>query len=117
MHRFFLFFALIALLLTCCSRQQKFDAALWQQKGLDWWMTDVRESMVDDLLTSDTLSGMSKRQVIILLGEADEIKTDTFVYHVREKHERDIDPVYISRLIIVFDNKAYIKNYKLEQTK
>lgn len=63
----FLSVGLIALMISACDSYRSFDSNLWKQKKTDWWMDDVREKMVNDLIESDTLIGMNKTQVVGLL--------------------------------------------------
>ncbi|GAB5526843.1 MAG: hypothetical protein Roseis2KO_47150 [Roseivirga sp.] len=111
----FLSLALIALMISACDSDQPFDSDLWKQKGLDWWMTDVREKMVDDLVDSDTLISMSKTQVLALLGEPEsEIETE-LEYLIREKYGRDVDPEYISTLKIKFNESGQVTSSEIEK--
>lgn len=106
-------FLLLTLLLTSCNNDQPFDSEIWKHKGLDWYMTDFREVMVSDLINSDTLTGLSKTELIQLLGEPELKANNKFSYLVREKYERDIDPVYIKRLVILFDSTESVVNYQI----
>lgn len=55
--------------LFCCNQTRKFDSVIWKQKGVDWWMTDSREEMVENLIQSDTLIGHEQYAIKELLGE------------------------------------------------
>ena len=78
-------------------------------------MTDVRENMIDDLIQSDTLIGMNKEQVIELLGQPKSETETRFEYLIREKYGTDIDPEYISNLMIEFNDKGQVRNYRIEK--
>ena len=39
-------------------RDYRFKSEVWKAKGVDWWMTDVREKMVGDLIRSEILIGL-----------------------------------------------------------
>jgi outer membrane protein assembly factor BamE (lipoprotein component of BamABCDE complex) len=106
---------LTVLMISSCDSKQKFNSEEWKKKGIDWRMTDVREKMVDDLIQSDTLQGMSKEQVIELLGHPESENEDELEYLIREKYGTDIDPEYISSLIIEFDDDGQVRNYKIEK--
>jgi len=73
---------------------------------VDWWVTDVREKMVQDLLKSDTLIGLDKTTTIQLLGQPERIESHTFDYLVREKYGMNIDPIYIKYLSIEFNQSG-----------
>ena len=111
----FLIICLTVLAVSSCNSKQKFDSDEWKQTGLDWWMTDFREKMVDDLIQNDTLIGMNQEQVIELLGLPEAENKAKLEYLIREKYGSDIDPEYISNLIIEFDEKGQVRNCKIEK--
>ena len=111
----FLIICLTVLAVSSCNSKQKFDSDEWKQTGLDWWMTDFREKMVDDLIQNDTLIGMNQEQVIELLGLPESENKAKLEYLIREKYRSDIDPEYISNLIIEFDEKGQVRNCKIEK--
>ena len=78
-------------------------------------MTDIREKMVDDLIESDTLIGMNQGQVIELLGQPRSVTKTELEYLVREKYGNDIDPEYISNLVIELDNEGRVEKCKVEK--
>ena len=88
------------------DENEKFDSEIWKQKEVDWWLTDFRERMVKDLIKSDTLIGLDQSEIIELLGDPDSQGGDTaeIEYVVREKYSWDIDPDYISYLVIELDS-------------
>jgi hypothetical protein len=96
---------IIAMIAFSCNSKQEFDSKEWNRKGVDWWMTDVREKMVDDLIQNGTLIGFSKNEVIELLGQPEKNGSPEIQYLIREKYGTDIDPEYISMLTIKFDKK------------
>ena len=111
----FLIICLTVLAVSSCNSKQKFDSDEWKQTGLDWWMTDFREKMVDDLIQNDTLIGMNQEQVIELLGLPESENKAKLEYLIREKYRSDINPEYISNLIIEFDEKGQVRNCKIEK--
>jgi|TARA_B110000879_G_scaffold107925_1_gene145044 aromatic ring-opening dioxygenase catalytic subunit (LigB family) len=111
----FLIIYLTVLAVSSCNSKQEFDSDEWKQTGLDWWMTDFREKMVDDLIQNDTLIGMNQEQVIELLGLPESENKAKLEYLIREKYGSDIDPEYISNLIIEFDEKGQVRNCKIEK--
>lgn len=87
--------------------KSKFDSAKWNEKGVDWQWTDVREKMVDDLISSDTLSGMDTVQLYKLLGEPELVTDSSRMFLVREKYTTNIDPDYIKYLnVTIVNNKV-----------
>ncbi len=107
----------LAGLLTNCKNDQPFNSELWKKKGLDWQITEFREVMVSDLLNSDTLTGLSKSELIQLLGEPELVERNKFIYLVREKYDWDIDPTYIKNLVIEIDSLEGVVDYQIEQYK
>ncbi|MFT4535474.1 MAG: hypothetical protein ACI9P5_002843 [Saprospiraceae bacterium] len=97
---------LLFTILTSCNSKKDFNSQEWNEKGVDWWMTDIREKMVDDLIQSDTLIGLNKTEIIDLLGQPQKEENLEMKYLIREKYGLDIDPEYISMLTIRFDEKA-----------
>ena len=102
-------FLLVVIIGCSPNSQEKFDAMVWQQKSGDWWMTDAREKMVDDLISSDTLIDLHASEMRNLLGEPAE-SGQTVRYLIREKYSSDIDPDYISYLIIEWNNEKRVTN-------
>jgi len=104
------------LLLTGCSSRQEFNSEKWKSKPVDWWATDIRESMLDDLVQSDTLIGMDRNKVMELLGDPELNSEGTLSFLVREKYSTNIDPDYIKRLYIECDTSGIVKNCRVVQT-
>ena len=111
----FLLVSLTVIMVSSCDSRQKFDSNEWKKNRVDWWMTDVRENMVDDLIQSDTLIGLTGEQVIELLGEPKSENEVELEYLIREKYGTDIDPEYISYLLLGLDNEEKVRNYKIEK--
>lgn len=111
----FLIICLTVLAVSSCNSKQEFDSDEWKQTGLDWWITDFREKMVDDLIQNDTLIRMNQEQVIELLGLPESENKAKLEYLIREKYRSDIDPEYISNLIIEFDEKGQVRNRKIKK--
>lgn len=110
-----IFLGLTIFLFSSCNMNNEFDSNKWKQKGVDWWTTDVREKMVDNLIESNILKGMNEEQVINLLGQPEYSKSNKFEYLIREKYGYDIDPEYISNLIIEFDINGKVSDYRIEK--
>ena len=64
--------------------------------------------MVDDLLLSDTLNGMTRKEVIHLLGNPESENMNEMIYLIREKYDTDIDPTYISNLHVRLNDSGYV---------
>ena len=111
----FLIITTVFVVFSSCSGKQRFDSRIWNQNKVDWWMTDIREKIVDDLIESDTLIGMNQGQVIELLGQPRSVTKTELEYLVREKYGNDIDPEYISNLVIELDNEGRVEKCKVEK--
>ena len=110
-----LLIGLLSIMMLSCDTKQEFNSVEWKKKGLDWWMTDSREKMVDDLIQSDTLIGLTKEKVIVLLGSPESQKDLEMKYLIREKYGTDIDPEYISNLYIYLDNMGHVRSCKVKK--
>ena len=103
--------------LISCQIDEPFNSDKWKEKGVDWQLDDKRELMVNHLILSDTLIGLTQKEIVELLGEPELTENGKLKYLVREKYEWNIDPEYIKYLWIELDsNKRATKNY-VEQTK
>ena len=98
-----------------CDSKQEFNSVEWKQKGLDWWITDTREKMIDDLTQSDTLIGLTQEQVIDLLGKPESQDDSAMKYLIREKYGTDIDPEYISNLHINLSNEGHVRSIEVKK--
>lgn len=93
--------AVLLLLSSCFHKNNRpFDSVEWKNEGVDWWITDVREKMVNNLIQSDTLIGLQKEEVKELLGIPEKIDNNKLYILVREKYFTNIDPDYIKYLIV-----------------
>lgn len=106
-------FSIVALILfiISCEANKDFNSEIWKEKKVDWWMTDFREEMSNHLINSDTLLQVSKNRVVELLGIPEKESDERWEYLIREKYESDIDPVYMSYLIVEFDFNNKVKSY------
>ena len=102
-------------MISSCNSNYEFDSNKWKQNGADWWMTDVREKMIDDLIKSDTLISMNEEQIIKLLGQPESTNDGGLKYLIREKYGSNIDPEYISNLKIEFDKNGEANKCKVER--
>lgn len=118
MNNKFTFLIPFLILMSCLySCSKKFDSQRWKEKSVDWQISDVRENMIDDLINSNILYQKDANQVIDLLGEPEQIRGDFHYHLIREKNFINIDPEYISYLIIEFDGNKKVKKYYQEKTK
>lgn len=107
---------LILTLTMDCHSREKFNSENWKLKGVDWQMTDFREKMISDLIKSDTLIGINTTNIIGLLGEPDKESDEQIEYLIREKYSWDIDPDYISRLLIHLDKSGISNKCEMKKT-
>lgn len=108
MNYWILFSCLI--LFLSCQNDIPFNSEKWNEKGIDWQLSDTREKMISDLISSDTLLGMNSDEIIKLLGEPEFEKEKSLEYLIREKYSWNIDPDYIKYLIIEMNEKDITKN-------
>lgn len=99
-----LLFVLCVILMFSTSCKNSFNAAKWNEGGVDWQMSNTREKMVDDLIESDTLIGLDTNQVLTLLGKPEFTDDSTLSFLVREKYSFDIDPDYVKYLNVSIEN-------------
>jgi hypothetical protein len=109
--------SVVTLLLGCSKYDKPFNGEEWNRRGVDWWTTDVRERMIKDIIESDTLIGLRKEEVIALLGKPEKTQGNTLYIFVREKYTRDIDPDYITYLIIDLDDHEKVRGVREYKTK
>ena len=108
----------LTLLSSCYYENNKpFDSVEWNKEGVDWWITDVREKMVKDIIQSDTLIGLQKDEVIKLLGRPEKIDSNKLYIFVREKYSTNIDPDYIKYLIVELDKNENVFKVSEYRTK
>ncbi|CAH0998911.1 hypothetical protein LEM8419_00212 [Neolewinella maritima] len=112
--RWFVLLAVLAVLLGC-GRQRDFDAEQWKRVRGEALLEDGRESMVQDLLQSDTLLGKYAPEVTELLGEADIAEAGQFDYVIREQYGSDVDPEYVSFLVVRFGADRRVATYFVEE--
>jgi hypothetical protein len=91
----------------------QFESAKWKNKSLEESGHPIRIQMIDDLMKSRVLDGMSKAQVLHLLGEADNegyFKDWDMVYWLGpERSPISIDSEW---LVIRFDSEEKVLEYK-----
>ncbi|TCJ02376.1 hypothetical protein [Cytobacillus praedii] len=92
------------------EKKANFTAERWLAKS------DERVYMIDDLLSRTKLIGLSKEEVIMLLGKPDAIERfkddNTIVYYLG--NERGFISIDSEWLVIWFDNAETVLNYKVQ---
>lgn len=109
--------AAFALIITSCnphSQELKFNRAQWDDGDIEIY--PYRDAMLNDLLTTYQLKGMSYKQLTKLLGEPqrwENLNIDSPYYNIITDYGDDIDPVYTKTLIIYLNKDSIITNYKV----
>jgi hypothetical protein len=75
-----------------------------------------RDDMVDDLLKSHRLVGLSYHQLIQLLGEPSGKDSTSVSYEVKVKYDM-IDPVYLKDLLFNFNKDSIITKAEIKEWK
>ncbi|RYY36129.1 MAG: hypothetical protein EOP46_07550 [Sphingobacteriaceae bacterium] len=99
-----------ALLISACSKKQKFDRTLWKDgDGIEF---KYRNNMLDDLLQNHKIKGQTWKQVIDTLGRPQGIKGLTTYYDIDIKYD-GYPPSYIKRLFIDFNKDSVAVNTRI----
>ena len=106
-----LFILTISFFIFSC--EEKFNLQKWNEKNVDWQISDVRENMIEDLINSKVLINKDTSQILQMFGEPETKESNSFHYLVREKYGLNIDPEYVSYLAIEFDKNNKVKDYYL----
>ena len=108
-------------LLSACKYDSKFEKKKWQE--LNDMSYPYRNSMVQDLMKSYRLKGLTYRQLTSLIGEEEKnmtaISGDTnqIFYSVLTDYEWDIDPVHTITLVFNLNKDSIVTDYHLEEWK
>ncbi len=103
---------------SCEGRKLEFDRSNWNT--IVDGIYKYREQMVDDLIQNHLKKGMSRRELIELIGDPENIQmmeNNTIGYIIMEDYSRDIDPVETKTLIIQFTNDSLISDYEIQHWK
>lgn len=111
------FVLLSFLMFAACKTDVKFDSEQWNDKAVDWQITDTREKMVADLIKSDTLIGLEKEQIFHLIGKPEFENGNNLSYLVREKYSWNLDPDQILYLVVKVDENGIATQCYLQNTK
>lgn len=100
------------LLMVSCSYNRSFDSEEWKERGIDWQLTENRKEMVTDLVSSDTLIGLNRTQIVELLGEPERSSEQEMRFLIIEKYGWNVDPEYVKYLIVeIAQNGKAVKCY------
>lgn len=109
----------LTICLAGCSRSVSFEKSGWQKK-VDWDYPN-RDAMVQDLLDTHKLMGLTMRAITELLGEADNIdptgRRNSLSYQIEIDFGWDIDPVYTKYLLLEFNEDSIVTKVELLEWK
>jgi hypothetical protein len=91
-----------------------FDKNKWLNERFPDYSTRYR--MVKDLTRQYRLVGMTRTDIIGLLGEPDNFSStnqNEMQYCLQEKYSTDIDPVSSDHLVLYFDETGRLRGYKI----
>ncbi|RVT98159.1 hypothetical protein EOD41_17460 [Mucilaginibacter limnophilus] len=101
---------LTVLLISACSKKQKFDRALWKDgDGLEF---KYRDNMLDDLLQNHKIKGLTWKQVQDTLGRPQGTKGLSTYYDIDIKYD-GYPPSYMKRLFIDFNQDSVAVNTRI----
>jgi outer membrane protein assembly factor BamE (lipoprotein component of BamABCDE complex) len=103
---FLLFFAL------GCQPTVKFDSAKWKQPNA--LENGDRNAMADDLVNSGKLVGLTRPQMLILLGTPAPIVDTKDAYYILSTNYDTVDAVSGRDLIITFSKDSVITSAKIK---
>ncbi len=101
--------------LISASCQQSFNRTAWDD--CDSGMCNQRKYMLDDLLNHHQLKGMTRKQLVKLLGDQNYTPTSPYemTYNIITDYGWDIDPVYIKNLTFYLNKNSVVTAYKVEE--
>ena len=101
-----------------CKNETKFNRYDWL-KSVDGFYLN-RDRMINDLTLNHKLVGLSKNDIIKLLGQPENYantEEKTIYYNIETDYGWNIDPVYIKDLKIKFNQSGKVESFKIEETK
>lgn len=109
---FFIVSAFIALSISGCKNQRPFDGRAWNDgDGIDF---PKRYMMVDDLLATHKLKGMTYKQVILLLRYPQRNShTDRSFYYDITLKMSGIDTSYFKGLLFTLNKDSIVTDVKV----
>lgn len=108
--------AIGTILILTASCQERFNSKKWKIKE-DLGTYPFREAMVGDIIEHKNFIGLKYRQLIDSLGEPSRRDKNRIYYSIETDYGRDVDPVYTSYLVLVFDKDSLVKEIKIEEWK
>ena len=108
------------LIMMCfsCKHEIKFNKSDWSKSSDGFYLN--RDKMITDLTSNHKLIGLSKIQLLELLGEPEnysDAEPNSIYYNIVTDYGVNIDPVYIKNLRIKFNKLDQVESYKIEETK
>ncbi len=108
------------LIIICfsCKNEIKFNKVDWLKSSDGFYLN--RDKMINDLTLNHKLIGLSKIELVELLGEPENysnVEPNSIYYNIVTDYGFDIDPVYIKNLKIEFNQSNQVKSFKIEETK
>jgi hypothetical protein len=109
----------IILLMTACTRHQKFDQTKWHQKN-EGGLYTYRNAMLGDLMHHYHLKGRSYDNLISLIGKPENDRHQSpnkLSYNVVKEYGSDITPVYVKNLLIRLNSDGVVYEVGIETIK
>ncbi|MBI2729787.1 MAG: hypothetical protein HYX40_03390 [Sphingobacteriales bacterium] len=103
--------------LLSCQNQIKFESTKWKTKEYPEAPPQNRKKMFKDLITNYKLIGVSKNDLVNLLGEPDYPTDSIMLYLIDEDYGTDIDPIYTKYLSFQLNSDSVVKDFKIEEWK
>lgn len=103
-------------LAACGQTAMKFDKAKWSVREDIFYA--YRERMTDDLMKNYLKKGMTYREVVELLGSADDFQSGpsgSLAYEIMVDYGWNIDPQKGKTLYINLAEDSTVKNWRLEK--
>lgn len=108
---------LLSIVFLSCRSQERFDKVKWQTREDPAFPPPSRKAMLQDLQSNYKLEGMSRSQIVELLGEPDYKDDSSIAYKVEVKYGNDIDPVYTKTLEVKLDNNKTVQSVDVRDWK
>lgn len=104
-------FVIFLLALSSCSRTQKFTRDAWSYA--DDLEFPSRDKILDDLLTSHPLKGLTHHQILQLIGQPQNIDTAKFMYtyeieNTAYRYNPKKKPIHIKNLLVYFSKDSVV---------
>ena len=107
----------LSIAITACNKNAKFNKTQWQVKS-DIGEFPNRNSMINDLLSSYKLTGVSYKKLIELIGEPErniEGKKNEMHYQILTEYSSDIDPISSKILVVKLNNDSIVINLRIDE--